>query len=225
MATGKITEADLARHLVDWLRRDGWEVYQEVEIPGGRVDVVARRGKILWAIEVKLSFGFPVIEQAKNSLGRFHFVSVAVPDGKVGRHDGLAQDVCRWLGIGVIAVDKWGDSDPMERLRSKLFRRVTRPPKLHEEQKDFCPAGGNRGGHWTRFKSTKQRVIDAVSLDEGVWLKDLMRKVDHHYSTHSSAVAAISKLIGTSAIPELRTEIVNRRLCVFLAKPKTEEVA
>lgn len=57
MAGWTKVESEMAAVLVEDLRERGWEVYQEVTVNGCACDIVATQGKIIWAIETKLSMG------------------------------------------------------------------------------------------------------------------------------------------------------------------------
>ncbi len=76
------TEVELARPVVAWLGDLGWEVFQEVSAGGSVADIVARRGPVLWVVEVKRSLGLSLLGQAHAWKRRAHRVSVAVPAGR-----------------------------------------------------------------------------------------------------------------------------------------------
>lgn len=206
----KQTETGLAQLVVERVKDMGFEVYQEVEGPGGRCDIVAVRGKIHWAIECKLSFGMAVMEQAYNwlSQGRAHYVSVATPSLHTGW---LQQRICKDYGIGVIGV-KYGEVREIERPR---FNRRALGFKLFDQQKTFCQAGSNRGGHFTRFKWTVQNLVDKVHKQPGIEFVELIKSIDHHYGTFSTAKSCLREFIGTSVIPEIECRMVGKKLCVF----------
>jgi len=214
MKQPKITEQELAQCLIKNLQEWGWTIYQEVEGPGGRVDIVAARDKIQWAIEAKLSFGFPVIEQAYNWRRQCHYSSVAVPWKSAG-YRGLAKNVCKNYGIGVIRIEI--DRDIVEESVKPKLNRKPHLLKLYEEQKTFCEAGSSKGGQWTPFKRTCRELINLVRAKPGVEFNELIKTLDHHYSSLSSAKSCLRGFIGT-VIPELRTETVNNKLCVFIAE-------
>jgi hypothetical protein len=212
----KITETDLARTVIHTLKEWRWDVYQEVEGPGGRVDIVAVRGKIQWAIECKVSFGLAVIEQARNWRPFCHYSSVAVPQGI--SHFG--REICKLFGVGALSCTVWPENPADGEVREMLKPVLNRRPvllKLHEEQKDFCEAGSSRGGHYTDFKRTKAHLISAVRNKPGIEFQELIKALDHHYSSLSTAKSCLRKFIGGHVIPELKTEIVNGKLCVFLS--------
>jgi hypothetical protein len=74
-------EAELATHVISWLREEGWVVHQEVEIPGGyrTADIVAEKDGKIWIIECKNTFTEAVLDQCYWHMRNTHYVSCAVP--------------------------------------------------------------------------------------------------------------------------------------------------
>lgn len=100
-------ESDLYTPVKAHLEALGYEVRGEV----GKCDVAAVRDGAIVGVELKLSFGLPVIYQALERLPSFDlvYVAVAVPDGKVARRNWDAQvpdavRLCRMLGVGLLSV-------------------------------------------------------------------------------------------------------------------------
>jgi hypothetical protein len=85
-------------------------------------------------------------------------------------------------------------------------------------------AGSNQGGHWTPFKSTRDTMISMVKKAPGIPFKELLEKIDHHYASTASARSCLSKLIGTSVIPELKTEHRDGVLCVTLSTGEKQQI-
>lgn len=217
----KITEAQLAEAVVNYLEDWNWEVYQEVSPHGGsRCDIVAVRGKIQWAIECKLSFGFPVLEQAFNWKRYCHYVSVAVPRGANGSFGDM---ICDKFNIGILSVDPYQLINPSkfdhpvyEKKAPKLFRQAI-GLKLVEEQKHWAKAGSQSGcGYYTPFKKTIQNMIRIVTKEPGIEYTELIKKSEHHYGKDSTAKSCLRSFIGTSVIPELRLELIDKKMKVFL---------
>lgn len=213
------TETEIAAAVIEHLAEWGWEAYQEVEGPGGgRCDIVATRGRLIWAIECKVSFGLAVLGQAWNWRHRAHYVSVAV--GSSPGTQGIAHDILRHYGIGLMAVPRgdWFDSLQIEWVRPRFNRRIGTSFTLHEEQKNYCPAGTQGGGHWTPFKRTVAELVRFVgNHPDGVLFADAVKKIDTHYRTISTAKACLKSYIGTPVIPELELKMVGRKLYVVPA--------
>jgi len=85
----------------------GYTVRGEV----GRCDIVAVSGETLVAVELKLSFGLPVLYQALQRLRSVDlvYVAVSVPEGRTARRNRDARlpdavRLCRMLGVGLMSV-------------------------------------------------------------------------------------------------------------------------
>lgn len=204
----KLTETQLASIVIDHLKQWHWEVYQEVVGPGGRCDIIAKQGNILWAIECKLNFGFSVIEQAYNWKPYTNYVSIAVPANK----SRFANNVCKDYGIGILVSRR---EYFREIVKPKLNRKVIDRIKLYDEQKTTLPAGSAGGGYWTDFKRTVANLINKVNEKPGIEFHKLIKELDHHYSSLGSAKSCLRNFIGTKVIPELEMKTVNGKLCVF----------
>ena len=74
-------ETEVAKHTVEFLQCDKWDVYQEVQFgQAERIpDIIGVRNKIVWIVECKSSLNFDVIAQARHWRYWVHYVSVAVP--------------------------------------------------------------------------------------------------------------------------------------------------
>lgn len=228
MSKPKITEAQLAEAVVSYLEDWKWEVYQEVSHNGGsRCDIVAVRGKIQWAIECKLSFGFPVLEQAFNWKRMCHYVSVAV---RTCGHGGLGERICRDNNIGILHCNTYNLVNGNEKqrmdsiteiLQPKLFRQA-KGLKLVEEMKHWAKAGSTSGcGYYTPFKNTVNNMINRVTIQGDMEYTELIKKSEHHYRNDATAKSCLRSYIGTDVIPELEIKMIDKKMWVGL---KTIEV-
>lgn len=208
----KLRETDLAKMVIDILAEQNWEIYQEVCCGSGRCDIVAKREPILWAIECKLFFGLAVLEQAARWRHRANYVSIAVSKAP----SEFGRNICKDLGIGILTTYGYGRIIA-EVEKPKLFRKIKKSFELEEEHKWFCEAGSNSGTYWTPFKKTVRELIRVVTNQPGIEFNKLIKEVDHHYRSYSTAKSCLRGFIG-DVIPELRTEIVDRKLCVFPAE-------
>jgi len=100
-------ECDLYLPVKRHLEALGYLVRGEV----GRCDIVAVSGDAVLAVELKLTFGLPVLYQALQRLPSVDlvYVAVAAPDGRTARRnwDAQAPDavrLCRMLGVGLLSV-------------------------------------------------------------------------------------------------------------------------
>ena len=190
-----MTEEELAASVVEWLRLEEWDVYQEVATgyANPRADIVAVRNPVIWVIEVKTTLGLGVIAQAWNWTAFAHFVSVAVPASpRNSKTRAFASIVCHDYGIGVLSLDGpriVGKSKP--RLNRKALTHHIRP-YLMEEQRSYAPAGNADAQYWTPFRSTCDQLRKLVR-DGPITIRDAMDKINHHYASDATARASILK--------------------------------
>jgi hypothetical protein len=100
-------ESDLYVPVKRHLEALGYIVRGEV----GKCDIVGFGGGAMIAVELKLSFGLPVLYQALRRLPAVDlvYVAVAVPEGRKARRNWDAQmpdavRLCRMLGVGMLSV-------------------------------------------------------------------------------------------------------------------------
>lgn len=213
-------EQKYALAVVEWLTAGGWAVYQEVVTPCGRCDIVATKGPVRWAIEVKTSLNLAVLDQARQNVAYFHHSSIAVPAPArnvyhTPRPWVLAHDYAERLGFGVIRIvlplaDAPRNSSRREAVVVQdVLPRLNRRPgtvHLHEEQKTWCMAGSSSGGHFTQFAQTVYRLGEYVRRHPGATLKDAIRGTEHHYASVPSATSAITRMIRGGIINSLRLD-------------------
>lgn len=213
MSAWPISEQAMGPPLIGWLEAQGWDVFQEVmEGAGGGVcDIVARRGPLTWAIEMKTSMKLDLIGQALCWRWKANLVSVAVPYRQVG----YAKRILTDYGIGLLLVsdpahESYGEGPIREaipaalcRTRAKTLRDALRP-----EQKVFAAAGSTGSGHFTPFKATCLEVQRVVATSPGLTVKELIDQIKHHYQTKASARSSLFKWIDSGHIKgvELRHE-------------------
>jgi hypothetical protein len=125
----KKNENELAKAVIEWLRADSWEVFEEVApygAGGPRADIVARRNKIIWIIETKRQFNLEVLEQASNWRFYGHFVSLAV--WKPKKNISIIERICRKFDLGFItaaeSVFRDRTYDIHERCESRFYRQA-----------------------------------------------------------------------------------------------------
>lgn len=208
-------EVDVARPIVRWLRREGWEVYQEVSLGYGDscCDIVAKSGSLLWAVEVKRSKTIALVDQARVWLGHAHLVSVATPTSKRRtayrlRAASTWDWLCEQFGLGQFEV---GDSVRVTAW-PRVARRVdsTLRNALHRAQKSMVEAGAAGGGHWTAFRSTVEKLTKLVERRPGIAIGDAVAAIDHHYSSGRSARSTLATRIRDGVIPGIEIRCVGK---------------
>ncbi len=100
-------ESDLYLPVKQHLQALGYTVRGEV----GRCDIVGVSNDVIVAVELKLTFGLPVLYQALQRLPSVDlaYIAVASPEGRTARRNWDAQvpdavRLCRMLGVGLLSV-------------------------------------------------------------------------------------------------------------------------
>lgn len=224
----KIKETDLGKTIVSWLQSEGWDVYQEVQAHGGRVaDVVAVRSGILIVVEIKTSLTFELLDQVSGWKAYAHHVYAAVPRAK-GDGRRMAYRVFGDHGIGVIEVDRGAFTSIENGISFRSLVRIVAAPTLNRkayvarirdslrpEHKTFALAGSARGGHFTEFKATCERLCGYVVAHPGTTFKEAITEVKHHYATDASARAHLAKLILSGVVKGVRCEKIGKELNLY----------
>lgn len=217
-----VPETFLAGSVVDWLVEQKWDVYQEVQIKtyGSVADIVALQGNILQVIECKKTLSMDVIAQAYNWRRHANFISVAVPRHRRKRTNGrlFAEQVLSTFGIGLIVVDY--RECVVEIVQPSLNRKAKTDlvkEALSTEQKTFAKAGNSEGKRWTPFQQTSLNILREVKKRPGITMKELMERINHHYSTPSAARTCIAKWAKYNVIKGVRLEKEGRVLKLYPA--------
>jgi len=216
----KRTESDIGARVVAYMRDLGWDVWQEVKPnrhDDHRVDAVGRRGRLIWAVEIKTSLSFRVVEQAHGWIGSANYVSVAAPRPS----SDFAIKVCTDYGIGVLCAGWTGHV--IESVAPKLLRKRTETLArcLTDERRIMGEAGSAGGEYWTPFRKTCRTVCDAVRARPGSTLREIIATVATHYSTPGTARSSMAKLIERGVVAGVRSEIgSDRKLRLYPAELK-----
>lgn len=232
--SGKMSETDLAAPATRYLQGLGFEVFHEVAPWGGggrRADVVGLRksergAPLVYIIELKVSLGLAVMDQAIEWIGAAHWISVGVP---TGRHGGpLISHALNHFGIGHLAlsVNEY-DADHGMDARVVVPPRFLRAARCARVVKGCVPetaagaavlaAGSAGGGYYTPFNNTV-RQLKRFILDEErrtgapVLFKTAVSSITHHYVRDSSATATLAQWIRNGHIAGLTTEVINGKL-------------
>jgi hypothetical protein len=208
-------ETELGPPIIAWLRAIDFDAYQEVPCRGGSCDIVATRGPVTLACELKRKMGLNVIVQAERWLGLAHLVYVAVPSS--GGDFGIYRRICEWIGIGLLAVrdkETFGlpvSDDPVRQvLPAQLRRRVDDHLRrcLVEEQKTYLAAGSPNGAGFSPFVATARECRRIVTERPGITVRELIEGIRHHYRTPEQARSNLFSWIdqGSIAGVEMRRE-------------------
>lgn len=215
-----ISEVDMARNVVAYLEAEKWECFKEVQLGWGsrRADIVAVRDPVIAVVECKLSLSLDVIEQAVGWKHHAHWCWVAVPRPKRGRRTGIARDVLRHYGVGMLEVRE-GDVYVAERpeLNRKPVCIDRLKAALREEQKTWAEAG-SKSGFYTEYAATCREVLERVRASPGITTKALIDGLQHHYATDASARASLLKWGARGSIKGVRVERSGKSACWFPAE-------
>ena len=223
MPLKQVTEQTLAQGVVCWLRDQDWIVYQEVQgcISGCRADIVAKRGPLLWIIEVKRAMGLALLDQAVGWLGMAHHVSVAYATGCLGRTVTL---MLRTTGIGAIRVGtEWEKPTVVETWAPRLQRRIRENNIgrwVVESQQNFAPAGNADSLYWSPFRETCRKVAAYVADHPGCTVKQMIDAVRHHYESSKTARSAMAHWIKTGKVRGVEARLEGPKLRLYANSPK-----
>jgi hypothetical protein len=203
-------ETELAKIVIEWLKKQKWEIYQEVQFSkystGNIADIVAVKNNELWIVETKTSLSLEVMEQAWR--WEAHYRSVAVPRIRNRRDRTFAYMLAkRYLNIGILEVirdkDKYYDLDRvyavvdaplMQKFDEQAKRKIKMLTELH---KTYAKAGSTSGNHLTPYKQTMIKVRKFIEENPGCTLKDIIKDIGKgHYSSTNSAKNNIRKALA-----------------------------
>ena len=224
-----MTEVELARQVVAFLEREGFEVYQEVQLEfGGRTaDIVALdSNRRVMIVEVKRTLGLSVMEQADGWTRRnlAHWVCVAAPHSNA-RSRLFADQICMDYGWGLIEVGQDASrmtSPPRFRRRAEASRVLD---ALTPEHQTYAEAGNADGRRWTPFQATCAAMRDFVRRRPGSTMREVVGGIRHHYATDASAKGCIMKWLRDGVIKDLRLDDSRRPFRLFLADEQQEASA
>ena len=151
--------SELASKFISFIK--GWEIYPEVEIKEGFIDIIGvnihNKQKI--AIEVKKVFNFKLLEQGIRSKKYANFVFLAIP---YTRDLAFRKKLCADYGLGLILLLE--DGSIKEVVKPKYNDKL-RPIMLSEHQKSSV--AGSQHDRVTSFGITKLNIIDFLKSHGG----------------------------------------------------------
>lgn len=165
-----VRESDLYPPIKAHLEGAGYIVRGEV----GRCDMVGVQDGAVVAVELKLSFGLPVLYQALDRLPFVDlvYVAVAVPEGRRARTNWDAQlrgaiRLCRMLGVGLLSVRDGvvvvhADPGPY-RLRKQPKTRVKLLSEFTRRTGDHNVGGTSRRPRVTAYREDSLRCVGALA--------------------------------------------------------------
>lgn len=218
-------ESDLAKKAIEYFEKEGFEVFQEVQLSGYGsrvVDIVLKKDNILWGIEIKKNLSLALLDQGWRNLRYFNKSAIVFSKSvnysilsfkrSENRARNFAFKIAEDYGIGLfqIEVDKKRDGqiviwEPESKLEPKLIEKPVFKDSIFlcDRHKSFAEAGNSNGKRWTPFQATKENLIKYIKKNEGCKLRNALQNIEHHYSSINSGVSCLSGLIKNGIIKEL----------------------
>lgn len=215
------SEKELAAHIINYLRQDGYDIYQEVPYNGNAADIVACRGPLICVVETKKNLGLDVIEQAHGWLKYANLVYCGVWKPKRSQIT-FGRQVAKQFGIGTIEVTQsdYEEKYVKENINPEYRRRIL--PGLREALRpemmtgEYGESGTNKGGRFTPFRETTEALLVEVRRSPGIELKPAIEAITrHHYSSNSAARANLRKYIENGVIKGVRHELVGKKFLLW----------
>lgn len=203
------TERELAHALVQYWKRSGWEVHEEVSYKGysSAADIIAYSPPVLVAVECKKLLSWEVIEQADAHKNYAHRVYVATPHVA---YSYIKIRLLQTLGIGYLQASphpyKPDQYDVVEVVMPELRRRVSPALKDHlvRFHRNGLAAGSAAGARMTPFRSSLIKLAELVEQEGPMTLYSALERVDHHWRSSGGAARRIRELYPTGAIREFQ---------------------
>lgn len=223
MKKEKIKESDMYVPLKEYFENIGGEVFSEVVVRGRRADMVIKLdGKII-IVEMKVTPGLKLLEQAFKWKGYANETYIAIPFNKNGINPYISHCLKR-DNIGLLEVDlqKWRYiPDPKvykekkpEAYNSRL--RVNWDNILLEEHKHTLAAGSSGGGYVTDYKITMKKVRDFLEkVGDWVTTDEIIKNVETHYA---SPKGSLRTALMEYESHWCRTKLIKGRRCFRIRK-------
>lgn len=202
-------ETELGKVAVDFFsEHPSFEVFQEVPLMGGYVDVVIKIDKYYHCVECKTSLSLEVIAQALDRKPYCHYASVFVPMAKMSAGKRLAIRIMKQYGIGCYEYNS-KRNEVKETLQPKINRRVLDhhlKSTIREEHKTFAQAGSRNVKRYTSFRATVDELTRYVKNNPGQAFNVIIGAITTHYKTASTAKSCLLGYIRSGVIKGIRIE-------------------
>lgn len=222
------TEVELAKKIIEHF--EGFDIYPEVPVPySGRIcDIVLKMGKLIVAVEVKMTFNLAVIFQAYENIkfANFSYVAVPCPSKAAFYRNPQAETICKILGIGVLYynnellgthhkfyVHTIGNWRSRYTENKTTVIEVVKPGYQRSIYsivlKDWMKrsVSGSQSDRLTDFKITVEEITAEIKRQGGrVLAKDFFKQNQYHYSSSTAARSSIQNLCSRGIITAFRFE-------------------
>lgn len=196
-----MTEAELADIFEGYFSE--CDIYREVPF-GGYIDFIAvHGGHIRIGVEVKKSLNFKVVEQAMRTRECCHYTYIAVKPPRGGVNYFL-REYLEHYGLGLLTAAPYRDTwDVREWVPPRINRHAV-DPELEEYMKRSV--SGSQNDRMTPFKNTIELIVRELRFCDGKPVKEVLKRVKHHYASISSAQSSLYKWCRSGLITEFRIE-------------------
>lgn len=217
----KFSEKEFGCVVVDLLRNNGFETWQEVVTSGGIIDIVAKHSGAYFAFELKRQISDKLLEQAENNQRFVNYSSIIVPYNILDWNTLTLSDVKHFYaaqkGIGVIKFDHLNHAyEPYTygrvlinsveiassvisvRLHPKLVAHEGRVIPIEQylmpESKE-SQAGSTAGGAMTGFKKSCMLLQKYYSDHKGCTKKQMWDDLRNelHWGSYASMCQSLKK--------------------------------
>lgn len=222
------TEVDLAKDVIAWLIGQGFECFQEVVVGNARgpVDIVAVRGREVWAIECKLTLSWDLLAQARQHVDYATKTFIATPWVRDGFDAAITKDdICAHLKLNRLICNTY-------HIGTKLHQYTNPNPNvdyflhaLKPEHRTTGIAGSKAGTAHTPFKSqVASAVAEFVKSNPGCTFKQIaaLESVREYYKGRLTSAGAIRKYIANGIIKHVRVESDHGKFTYWPFNPAEE---
>ena len=132
-------ELNFEKKVEDYLIKEGWKLHFQYKIRGMRSDFVVEKDGKLATIEIKGERADldNAIKKALHFKNAVNYSYLAIPDEAI---TGKIVDICKGLGIGLIAIDRESkeivrpeETRALESVKNKVFQKIQEKPKIRKK--------------------------------------------------------------------------------------------
>lgn len=199
------TEKELCKPVVQWLRKQGWLVAQEVRVEPRTVDIAAVKGlRKLWAIEGKLANAQTLITQAQKWKAHSNLTSIVLPKP----YSPDVEYVCASKELGYIVVDPAVEGAAGVTTILEPIYRDYRTEDLFEqirlEHQEFLGAGAGAEPRLTDWNLLRQALGDYLQAHPGSTIEEAHDHLrDRSFSGRRNIIQRMEFEIKKHRIPGL----------------------
>lgn len=182
-------ESDLFLPLKKHFNEKGYKVYPEVPIHYRGVDLVAVKGDVHIAVEMKLHFNRDVVHQALFNTSDFHYSYVATPVRP--KEESKYYEWCLNYGIGIYQVCKFGTICEWLEANKHDPKRVFDFSLLEEHENDLGGLPCQKGVSVAKLDIL--RIKHYVKHHPQANWGEIFENVQHHYANKYSLKYTLSR--------------------------------